>query len=227
MINKKALVIAAHPDDEILGCGGTIAKLVKEGYEAFTMILGEGVTSRYNKIKRKMISREIEELKKQVIEANEIIGVKKVFNFDFPDNSFDTVPMLDIIKKIEEIKRDIKPDIIFTHHKKDLNIDHKITAQAVITATRPIKNETVKKIYSFEVLSSTEWEYPMSFSPNVFFDISKTLDKKIEALYCYESEIREYPHPRSIEAVELNAKMWGVKVGLKYAEGFSLIREIQ
>jgi len=222
MKKRKVLVVAAHPDDEILGCGGTIARLINEGYEAYTLVLGEGITSRSGKKGGK-----IEELKKQMEKADKLLGIKKVFSFDLPDNKFDTVPLLDIIKKIETVKSKIKPGIIFTHFRNDLNIDHKKTYEAVLTATRPMENETVKTIYSFEVLSSTEWNYPTTFSPNVFFDISKTIDKKIEAMKCYKNEIREFPHPRSIETIKSNAKTYGSKIGLKYAEPFEMIRQVK
>ena len=223
---KKLLVVVAHPDDEALGCGGTIARFTREGCRVSTLILGEGITSRDEKRNRKKRQKEIEELKKQAKEANEILETKRVFFFKFPDNRFDTVPMLDIVKVIEKVKKEVKPDIIFTHYEKDLNIDHQITYKAVITAIRPIKGEPVKEIYSFEIPSSTEWSSPLSFSPDVFFDISKTIDIKLKAVKKYKSELREYPHPRSLEAVELMAKLWGMKVGLNYAEAFMLIRKI-
>jgi LmbE family N-acetylglucosaminyl deacetylase len=222
--NMKILIIGAHPDDEILGCGGTIARLVNEGNEAYTLILGEGITSRDEKRDTKKREKEIKELKKQIIKANEIIGIKKVITFDFPDNRFDSIPLLEIIKKIEKIKKQIKPDIIFTHYQNDLNVDHRKTYEAVITGTRPMVNETVKTIYSFEVLSSTEWKFPTTFNPNVFFDISKTINKKVEAMKHYKNELRSFSHPRSIETIDINAKMWGVKNGLKYAEAFYLVR---
>ena len=218
------LVIAAHPDDEVLGCGGTIARLIKEGFEVYTLILGEGITSRDNMRERKRREEEITELKKEAKKANKILGVKEIFFYDFPDNRFDTVPFLDIVKSIEKVKNNINPEIIFTHYEKDLNIDHQITYRAVITATRPLKEETVKEIYSFEIPSSTEWNYPLSFSPDVFFDISTTIDIKIRALEKYKTELRKYPHPRSLEGVKLIAKNWGIKVGLEYAEAFKTIR---
>lgn len=223
----KILTVAAHPDDEILGCGGVIARFVKEKAEAYTLILGEGLTSRDEKRDIKIRKREIERLKKQAVEANRILGVKKNFLFDFPDNRFDTVPLLDIVKVIEKIKSEIRPDIIFTHYGKDLNIDHQITYSAVITATRPIKGETVKEIYSFEIISSTEWNYPLTFTPDVFFDISGTIDLKIKAMQEYKTEFKEYPHPRSPEAIKLNANYWGVRVSLEHAEAFKSIRLIR
>jgi len=221
---KKILVVVAHPDDEILGCGGTVARMIKEGHEVFTLILGEGITSRDEKRDTKRRKKEIKELNKQVYEANKVIGVKKVFTYDFPDNRFDTVALLDIVKVIEKIKNDIKPNIIFTHYEKDLNIDHQITYKAVITATRPLQNEPVKEIYSFEVLSSTEYSYPLSFSPDVFFDVSRTINLKLEAMKKYKSEIKGSTHPRSPEAVKSNARLQGIKVGLNYAESFKVVR---
>ena len=220
----KILIVAAHPDDEILGCGGTVARLIEEGYEGYTLLLGEGITSRYSKEERKKQKSEIDKLKKQMIDATKKIGIKKVFDFDFPDNQFDSIPLLNIVKTIEQVKKEISPDIIFTHYKDDLNIDHRITYDAVITASRPMENEPVTTIYSFEVPSSTEWRYPLCYSPNVFFDISKTIKKKLDAMSLYKSELKKYPHPRSLEAIEVYAKTWGIKVGLKYAEAFKIVR---
>jgi len=223
----RILTIAAHPDDEVLGCGGTVARLANSGCEVYTLILAEGIASRYEKSNAAKIRGQIKELKKCVYAANEIIGVKEVLTDDFPDNKFDTVPLLDIVKAIEKIKNKIIPDIIFTHYEKDLNIDHQITYKAVITATRPQPNETVREIYSFEILSSTEWNYPLSFSPNVFFDITNTLELKQKAMREYKSELREFPHPRSLEGVKLNAEYWGMRVGLKYCEAFKIIRLVK
>lgn len=224
---KNILIIAAHPDDEILGCGGTIARLSKNGYEIYVLILGEGITSRDDIRDRQKRESEISDLKRQTEKANKILGVKKVFYHDFPDNRFDTVPLLDIVKVIEKIKNNIKPEIIFTHYEKDLNIDHQITYKAVITATRPLEEETVKEIYSFEILSSTEWSYPLSFLPNMFYDISETIDVKLKALGKYKTELKKSPHPRSLEGVKLIAKNWGMKVGLNYAEAFKIVRIIK
>ncbi len=224
-MKKRILIVAAHPDDEVLGCGGTVARLSKEGHTIYTLILGEGITSRDNNIRNiKKRENEIINLKNYAEKANELLGVKKLFFHNFPDNRFDTVPFLDLVKVIEKIKNNIKPEIIFTHYEKDLNIDHQITYKAVITAARPTKEETVKEIYSFEIPSSTEWSYPLSFSPNVFYDISETIDVKLRALEEYKTELREYPHPRSLEGVKLIAKYWGMKVGLEYAEPFKVVR---
>lgn len=227
MKEKRILVVAAHPDDEVLGCGGTIKKLVSEGYEAYTLILGEGATSRdknRNEIKRKT---EIAELKKLAQKANRLMGVKQVFFGGIPDNRFDTVPLLDMVKTIEDIKKRLRPAIVLTHFRNDLNIDHRIACQAVLTATRPMPGETVKEIYSFEVLSSTEWNYPVIFSPNVFYDITETIEAKIQAMSMYAPEIKEFPHPRSLEGIRLNAACRGMNIGLKYAEVFETVRVIK
>ncbi len=227
MNNKKVLVIAAHPDDEILGCGGTVSRLIGEGYEAYTVILGEGITSRDDKPDRKKRAEDIKQLKKQISRANMIVGIKKLFAYDFPDNRFDTVALLDIVKIIEAVKDKIRPGIIFTHYKGDLNIDHQITYKAVITAARPCGNESVKEIYSFEIPSSTEWSFPLSFSPDVFFDIESTLDIKLKAMGEYKTELREFPHPRSLKGITMNAEQWGMRTGLRCAEAFKSVRVIK
>lgn len=221
---KRILIVAAHPDDEILGCGGTINKLADQGHELFTLILGEGITARdlaRNPTKRK---KELETLKKQVQKANKLIGVTEVFTFDLPDNRFDSVTLLDVVKIVEEVKERVSPEVVFTHYGEDLNIDHRVTFKAVLTAFRPVHGSSVKEIYSFEVPSSTEWNYPQSFSPNFFVDISKNVKKKQEALKIYENELRDYPHPRSAESIKDRSKYWGSTSGLKYAEAFEVVR---
>ena len=224
---NKILIVAAHPDDEVLGCGGTVARYLNEGnVEVATLILGEGITSRDKYRDRDSRNIEIESLKKNIINANRILGIEKVFSFDFPDNRFDTVALIDIIKVIEDIKWSFMPDTIFTHFANDMNIDHAVTNKAVLTATRPMHDEPVKEIYAFEILSSTEWNFPLSFSPDMFVDICGTIKKKQEAMGVYKDELRDFPHPRSLEGIALNAKYWGMKLGLKYTEAFQTIRRI-
>jgi len=222
MKTDRILIVAAHPDDEILGCFGTVAKMINEGAEAMTLILSKGITSRDS-----YSEKDIDDIEKQSIEANKIIGINKVILKNFPDQRFDSVDLLDIIKVIEQVKNEFRPDIIFTHFANDLNIDHCITNKAVLTATRPMVGETVKEIYAFEILSSTEWNYPLSFSPNYFQNIEKTFNLKIEAMKKYGGELREYPHPRSVEGITLNAKRWGMRIGnVEYAEAFQVLRII-
>jgi len=226
-MNKTILIVAAHPDDEVLGCFGTVSRLIKEGYEAYTLILGEGKTSRDDKRVIENKKDELELLNSEIQQANDAIGIKKVFIESFPDNRFDSVDLLDIVKVVSKVKDEIKPDIIFTHYKNDLNIDHRITYQAVLTATRPMKDECVKEIYSFEILSSTEWNYPLSFSPDTFYDVNETIELKMKAMEAYTSELCEYPHPRSLEGIELNAKYQGIRVGKRYVEAFKSVRVIK
>ena len=223
-MSKTTLIVAAHPDDEVLGCFGTVTKLIKQGYTAYTLILSGGKTSR-----GKVGPQELDKLKEEMQKANKLIGIKKVYQADFPDNAFDSVSLLTIVKEIERVKNIVKPEIIFTHHIGDMNIDHQLTHKAVLTATRPMEDEVVKIIYSFEVPSSTEWNSfskETVFTPNIFVDITNTIDKKVEAMGCYKSELREYPHPRSLQFIKESAKTNGIKVGLKYSENFMLIRSV-
>jgi LmbE family N-acetylglucosaminyl deacetylase len=221
------LIIAAHPDDEVLGCGGTIAKLSIVN-KVYTLILGEGVTSRKNQQKKNV--QKVKQLQKEAEHANKILGVKKVYFEGLPDNKFDTLSLLNIIKIIERYIQKIKPDVIYTHHYGDLNIDHTITYKVVLTATRPISGvHYPRKILAFEVLSSTEWNQQhqaMIFIPNIYVDISETVEKKLRAMKCYTSEIRQYPHPRSLQGINIHAQKRGLEVGLKFAEAFYLIRDI-
>ena len=224
-MKNKILIVVAHPDDEVLGCGGTIAKYSKNN-DVYVVILGEGISSRYNKregVKKEKLLR----LQKQSQKASKLLGIKKSFFFSLPDNRFDTVPFLDIVKKVEKVIAKIKPKIVYTHHAGDLNIDHQITFQSVLTAVRPVKKFLVKEIYSFEVLSSTDWSYKKIkkiFIPNTYEDISLTLKKKINAMRIYKEELRKFPHPRSLEGIKILAQKRGMESGLKYAETFELIR---
>ena len=224
----KILIVVAHPDDEVLGCGGTIAKYSRDS-DIYVLVLGEGVSSRYRK-REEAKKEELLRLREQSQRAGKLLGVKKNFFFNLPDNRFDTVPFLDIIKKIEELIRKINPNIIYTHYAEDLNIDHRITFQAVLTAVRPVKKFSAKEIYSFETPSSTEWSHKKikkQFAPNAYEDISPTLKKKIKALQIYKEELRKYPHPRSLRGIKVLAQKRGMEVGLKYAEAFELVRWIK
>ncbi len=225
----KTLVIAAHPDDEVLGCGGTIKRLTSELKKVYVAILGEGITSRQSQREQTDMSvlKTLRDCSKRV---SALLGVEELFLYDLPDNRFDTVPLLDVVKIIEALIDKVKPSTIFTHHGGDLNIDHSIIHRATLTATRPIIGHSVQQVYAYEVPSSTEWAFGQlaaGFEANVFIDISMTLEKKIEALQIYESEVRTFPHPRSSEALRAAAKRWGASAGLKAAEAFELVREIR
>lgn len=226
------LVIAAHPDDEVLGCGATIAKHTSKGDEVHVLILGQGVMSRTtgaNKDKERDNKKKLTQLKQQAQSAANILGVKALYLHDFPDNSFDTVSLLEIVKVIESYKERIKPSIVYTHHFGDLNIDHRLTFQAVAAAFRPIGAEKTKKILCFEILSSSEWFRKGSdvFIPNYYVDVNSTLKKKLDALGAYHDEIRDFPHPRSLKAVEALSLVRGSEVGFHHAEAFYLFRSLE
>jgi LmbE family N-acetylglucosaminyl deacetylase len=223
---KNILVVASHPDDEVLGCGGTLYNLRKKGAKISCLFLSDGESSR----KHPKINKLISERRKQAIKAGKILGINKINFGNFPDNSMDTVPILKIIQFIEKTIKEVRPDAIFTHFESDLNIDHQITSKAVITACRPIKNQTVKSIIFFEILSSSEWNISTknkSFKPNYFVDIGKSIKFKLKALKIYNREMRKWPHPRSIEGVKLLSKTRGSSVGLLNAEAFIVGRHIE
>ena len=224
----KSLIIAAHPDDEVLGCGGSMAKWSNNGHEVHVLIMAEGATSRDSNRNRENRKDDLSELEKSAKEASKVLGIKSIELMDYPDNRMDSVDLLDVVKIIESYIEKIKPDVVVTHHSGDLNIDHQIVNKAVMTACRPQPENTVKRILSFEVPSSTEWQSTTinnSFIPNWFEDISDTLNLKLKALEAYKSEMREWPHARSIKAIEHLAKWRGATVGFEAAEAFMLIRE--
>ncbi len=223
------LVIAAHPDDEILGCGGAIARHSEVGDLVKVIIVSTGITSRSNTISGDIHEEELAALKLSAEKANQILGVKSVDFLNYPDNRLDSIQRLDLIKELERNINTFQPSIIYTHHSGDVNIDHRIVCDAVITACRPYPNQIVKTILSFEVASSTEWQPPGksdAFEPNWFVDISKQLSKKLDALKEYDSEMRDWPHARSIEAINYQAKLRGSQLGVNAAEAFKLLRKL-
>jgi len=234
MINlqeKRILVVVAHPDDEILGIGATMHHIINNNnciVEA--IILSEGITSRSEDGDFKKLEKTIALHKENIKNAQAFIGYKKVTTFNFPDNKFDAVALLDIIKVIEKEKERFNPDIIFTHHGGDLNIDHQKTFDAVVTSSRPMENESLQSIITFETPSGTEWRAssdPRHFTPNFYFELTEeNMKAKINAMECYINEKRPYPHPRSPEALSVLAQQRGLTVGLKFAEAFMIIRHI-
>ena len=229
--NKKILIVVAHPDDELLGLGATMNKLICEySIKTHVVILGEGITSRSDKRDSALWSKELTKHKKNVAKAKNLIGYHSVVTYDYPDNRFDSVDLLEIIKTVEKEKNIFKPDIVFTHHGGDLNIDHQKTFEAVLTACRPLENESVKTIITFETMSGTEWRAnvdPRHFLPNFFVSLSKkNVDIKIKAMESYEYERRNFPHPRSPEALMIVAKRWGISIGVEFAEAFCIVRNI-
>jgi N-acetylglucosamine malate deacetylase 1 len=220
IIQSNVLIVAAHPDDEVLGCGGTMARHVAEGDNVYVLIMADGVTSRGgNNLLERYDSAD---------NAAKILGINPPNILGLPDNKLDTIPLLDIVKMIESVINDVRPTIVYTHHYGDLNIDHAITHRAVMTACRPVPNQTVHSIYGFEILSSTDWngEYRY-FKPCHYVDVFPYVDKKIDALKCYSEEVLEFPHARSLISVNALLQFRGAQTGLMAAEAFTILRQIR
>jgi LmbE family N-acetylglucosaminyl deacetylase len=227
------LIVAAHPDDEVLGCGATVRRMVSKGWQAHLVLFTGGVGGRHgaDSAGSTAVQAEQENLRNQTRRAAEVIGLSKITMLDFPDNRMDTVGRNDLALALRPIVDDLKPSIVFTHHPGDYNWDHGRVFDAVMMAARPNPPEFMpEEVRTFEVLSSTEraWQEPSRvFLPNLYVDITATIDMKKLALRYYQSECRPYPHPRSIEAVEYLARKRGNEVGLKYAEAFHVVRKVE
>lgn len=222
----RVFIVVAHPDDEVLGCGATAARHAIEGDEVDFLILGEGVTSR-SRTHEDADSAALERLHEATRKAIALLGGRSVVLSGLADNRFDTVPLLDIVQIVEERIRSLCPDVVYTHHGSDLNVDHRLTFQAVLTATRPVGDHRVREVYSFETPSSTEWgfhRFDPVFRPNRFVDVAATFERKLEAMRAYASEMRPFPHPRSAEALRSIAVRWGSVAGCPAAEAFELVR---
>ncbi|MCU7834948.1 MAG: PIG-L family deacetylase [gamma proteobacterium symbiont of Taylorina sp.] len=214
------LTIAAHPDDEVLGCGATMAKHSAQGDLVYVLLIADGETSR---VTISTPNRNI-----QANEAAKILGINKVFSLNLADQRLDTIALLDIVHKIESVIEEIKPDIIYTHFANDLNLDHQIVNRAVLTACRPLPGSLINSIFTFETQSSTEWSGidETAFKANHIVDVSGFMKKKIEALHAYGSEMRDFPHSRSYEALDCLAKLRGAQAGLQAAECFQIERQM-
>lgn len=224
-MNEKVLIVAAHPDDEVLGCGGTILHHIKKGDQVDVIFMADGVGSRRNQID----SKEFQQRNNAALASCKILRTQTPIFLGFPDNKMDTLALLDIVKPLEKFINKIKPTTIYTHHYGDLNIDHRMTHQAAMTACRPQGDEGVKTILCFEVPSSTEWQTANSgqvFEPNWFVDIKEMLPNKLKALSAYQEEMREYPHARSIKNIINISMVRGASVGMENAEAFILVRQL-
>ena len=224
MRHKTILVVAAHADDEALGCGGTIARHVAEGDTVHVVFLADGVSSRQSaqpdEMDRRLAAAE---------QARRALGVVATIFLGLPDNRLDGLPLIDVIQPLENVIRQFNPQIIYTHHFGDLNVDHRIAHQAVMTACRPLPECSVEEIYAFEVMSGTEWSSVslMPFLPNMFVDISKYLAVKLQALKAYALEMRPAPHSRSMEHMTALAQHRGHCVGVDAAEAFMVMRVVR
>ncbi len=235
----KILIIVAHPDDEILGMGGTIKKFTKKKFDVKVVFLATGISARrsenysnstnyrVNEKTNSNMKKQIKALRGDVKKAMKILGVKDYQFEDFPDNEMDTVSNLEITKKIEKILFDFKPNIVYTHTQHDINVDHRAIYNATITATRPSKKSNIDEVITFEVPSSTEWYFNSNFSPNIFVDISSELSVKLKAMKAYKNEIHDFPHPRSLKALDAIATRWGSVSGFQAAEAFTLVRKLK
>jgi len=216
----KVLVVAAHPDDELLGVGGTIASHVAKGDQVRVVVMCEGFSSRYN-------PDWDGEVRKQANEAARILGVTDLVLGNMPDQRLETLLLCDVAKKIGQLIEESQPELVYTHFGGDINRDHRILTEAVLVAVRPYSAPSVKEILMFETPSSTEWGSPpltTSFQPNVYVDISEFLERKINAFSCYSAEVRESPHPRSLQALADRARYWGSVINRRSAEAFVLVR---
>ena len=216
-MNKNVLVIAAHPDDELLGSGGTLKKLINHGYKVITVIFAKG---------RK---EEEDHIKQAVLKANKHLGIEEIIFLEYPNLLLETFPLHVINKEIESLVAKYEPSMIFTHHYGDINMDHQILFQAVLTAARPLPGRNPIELLCFETVSSSEWSQhtnDKSFKPNYYVDITDTIDVKLESLQFYDVEMRPFPHPRSYKGVQHLAQVRGMTVGVEHAEAFEIIRRV-
>jgi LmbE family N-acetylglucosaminyl deacetylase len=231
MAPTRALIVAAHPDDEVLGCGGSIAKARRQGADVRVLFLAEGVTSRYamDRVDAPEVRAESKRRNDNAYRALEVLALApdQVFVSQRPCCRLDEVPQLALVKSVEEHIADFRPERIYTHAADDVNVDHALAHRVVLAAGRPVNRPYLTSIAVFEVLSSTEWNPPRPFAPSLFVDISDTIELKIEALHAYDDEVHPPPHPRSEEVVRALARFRGAQVGVNFAEGFGLIRSLE
>lgn len=221
MAGERIAVIGAHPDDELLGAGGTLALHARAGDEVHAIIVADGAGSRYP-------AGLADTLEKQARRAAEVIGFASVGFLALPDQRLDTVPLIELTQRLEAMFDDIGPSIVYTHFPEDVNDDHRVVARCAWIACRPYRRH-LRKFAAFETPSSTEWAWPLpgtSLAPNLFVDVTDAIDVKIAAMECYETELREYPHPRSARALRERAAHWGSHIGRLAAEPFRVLREV-
>lgn len=214
----RILVFAPHNDDEVLGVGGTIAKYAQQGHEVFIC----EVTSWLQNMES------TNALKNEALKAHDILGVKDTVFLDLPVVHLKETPTHIKNQKFADVVKEIKPEIAFIPHTGDMHVDHGETAAAAMVALRPLENPQLKAIYTYETLSETEWNIPDTvngYIPNVWSDITETFNLKIEAMRCFQSQLHDFPHPRSLEAIEVLAKLRGSTIGVNYAESFICVRE--
>jgi LmbE family N-acetylglucosaminyl deacetylase len=221
-MSKNILILAPHPDDEVLGCGATIKKLSEEGNQVFVLVASRGSKRLYDQTK-------VEAVRKEALEAHVLLGVTKTFFLDFPAPELDTVPLADISREISKVISDFQINVLYLPHRGDIHNDHRVVFNAGLVAARPVGNCSVTEIYAYETLSETEWAAPFgddAFIPTCFVNVESTLEAKMEAMQCFKSQLKVFPNSRSLETIEALAKFRGATVGFKAAEAFMVIRQI-
>jgi LmbE family N-acetylglucosaminyl deacetylase len=221
-MKKNVLILAPHPDDEVLGCGATIKKLSDEGNLVFVLVASRGSQRLYDQTK-------VEAVRKEALAAHALLGVKQTFFLDFPAPELDTIPLADISREIAKVLTENKINVLYLPHRGDIHNDHRVVFNAGLVAARPVGDYSVKEIYAYETLSETEWAAPFAddaFIPTCFVDVENSLQAKLEAMKCFKSQLRNFPNPRSLETIEALAKFRGATVGFKAAEAFMVIRQI-
>ncbi len=222
MAGRRVAVVGAHPDDELLGAGGTLARHVRAHDEVHAIVVADGAGSRYPQ-------ELVGELEKQARLAAEVIGFASLGFLGLPDQRLDAVPLIELTQQLEAALDDIDPHVVYTHFPGDVNADHGLVAKAAWTACRPFARPQLRRFAVFETPSSTEWAWPLAggqLEPNLFVNVTETLDIKVAAMECYETELREYPHPRSSRALRERAAFWGSHVGRLAAEPFRVLRDV-
>lgn len=221
-MNKNILILAPHPDDEVLGCGATIKKLSDEGNQVFVLVASRGSKRLYDQTK-------VEVVRSEALEAHILLGVTKTFFLDFPAPELDTVPLADISREISKVLSEYKINVLYLPHRGDIHNDHRVVFNAGLVAARPVGDCSVVEIYAYETLSETEWAAPFgddAFIPSCFVNVESTLEAKMEAMKCFKSQLKAFPNPRSLETIEALSKFRGATVGFKAAEAFMVIRQI-
>ena len=225
---ERVLIIVAHPDDEVLGMGGTIYKYTSQGIEVDLLIVTDGSSSQYSQ--RSDIESILAAKKIETRKCADLLGINKIFYGNLPDMKLDAIPHIEINRVIEGVIDEVKPSIVYTHFSGDVNKDHRCVYESTLVACRPVKNQCVKKLFSYSVPSSTEWNIQTEnsvYTPNWYEDISgEYAEIKYKAFSCYETEARPYPHPRSTEYLSILDSAEGLKVGLQAAESFILLRSV-
>lgn len=225
---KRVLIVAAHPDDEILGCGAMISKYRRNGVVFRIVFVAEGSSCRFDDPSETLVGAAIKQRTDSAIRAMQLLGIEDFEFHNLPCGRLDQVPIIDINKIIEKAVRDFDPDTVFTHSPSDVNNDHQIVFRSTMMATRPGAQNHVARLLSYEIPSSSEWFYSSLFTPNFFEKITEQdLLQKCAALNCYESEIRPFPFPRSEQGLRALAMFRGMQAGFNLAEAFRIVREFR